>query len=251
LSMATALTDANGIATAPVLKANGQTGSFTVSASCAGAGSSAIFNLTNLAPAPVAGVGLLTGIGDSSSTAVNLTAQGTTDWVHWGDGFLTRKAGVNPQISDYTLIGTGPVFSYTNDPRSIGWTDGVPIPGATNNNGLYVNFQQNGFAFTVPAGNSTGILSVHVGGWFSAGTFTAHLSDQSAPDFIDTTNYTAGQYDRNYTLTYNAASAGQTLTISWVVAGNGSNVTLNGAALSLAAGTSSAKGVNNKSPAGF
>ncbi len=43
------------------------------------------------------------------------------------------------------------------------------------------------------------------------------------------------QYDRNYTLTYNAGSAGQTLKISWVMtSGSSGNVTLNGAALSLA-----------------
>jgi hypothetical protein len=36
----------------------------------------------------------------------------------------------------------------------------------------------------------------------------------------------SGQYDRNYTLTYNAAAAGQTLTVTWkMTVGNG-NVAL-------------------------
>ena len=40
-----------------------------------------------------------------------------------------------------------------------------------------------------------------------------------------------GAYDRNYTLAYNAASSGQTITVSWVMTGGTGNVTLNGAAL--------------------
>ena len=60
---------------------------------------------------------------------------------------------------------------------------------------------------------------------------TAYGSDGSAADFTDTTADTAGQWDRNYTLTYHAAAAQQTLTVSWTMASGTGNVTLSGAAL--------------------
>ena len=128
------------------------------------------------------------------------------------------------------------MFTYNNDPRALTWTDGTPTASATNNNGIYVNYLQNGYSFTAPADTGTRTLSVYVGGWLSGGTLTAHLSDFSAADFVDSTTPANGQYDRNYTLTYKAASAGQTLTVSWIATSGAGNVTLNGAAL--AGGTS-------------
>ena len=83
-------------------------------------------------------------------------------------------------MSDYAVVGGGQVFAYNNDPRALTWTDGTPTASATNNNGIYINNLQNGFSFTAPADTGTRTLTVHVGGWMSGGTFTAHLSDLSA-----------------------------------------------------------------------
>ena len=87
-----------------------------------------------------------------------------------------------------------------------------------------------GSSVTAPAGISARVLVVHAGGWNSAGKLTAHLADGSAADFVDTSTAASGQYDRNYTLTYRANS-NTTLTVTWVMASGGGNVTLNGAAL--------------------
>jgi len=236
----TAVTNASGIATAPTLTANGQAGSYTVTASVSGVTTPASFSLTNTAATTTggSGTGSLTGAGNSATSAFNLTSEGTTDWIHWGDQALNRKSGVTAQISNYTIVGSGQPISYTNDLRPLSWTDGTPTASSSNNNdGLYINSLQNGFSFTVPADGNTRNLTVHVGGWLSGATLTAHLSDGSAADFVDSTLPASGQYDRNYTLTYSAASAGQTLTISWVNTTGAGNVTLNGAALSVAGPT--------------
>ena len=74
-------------------------------------------------------------------------------------------------------------------------------------------------------------MTVHVGGWNSGGTLTAHLSDGSDADFTDVVATTSGQYDRNYSLTYNAASSGQILTVTWKMTSGTGNVTLGAAAL--------------------
>jgi hypothetical protein len=227
----TAVTNGSGIATAPTLTANSQTGTYTVTASVPGLGAQASYSLTNTAV--VNGGGVLSGSGTSAAGTFNLTAEGTADWVHWGDATLTRKNGVAAQISIYGVVGSGTPSTYNNDPRALSWTDGTPTSGGSNNNGLYINFAGNGFSFTAPADTSTRTLIVHAGGWLSAGAFTAHLSDGSAADYVDFTSQASGQYDRNYTLTYSAASAGQTLKVSWVTNAGSGNVTLNGAALAL------------------
>jgi hypothetical protein len=226
---ATATTNSNGVATAPTLTANSQTGGYSVTASATGLGTSASFSLTNTAAAVA---GSLQGSGTSATTVANLTAEGTADWEHWGDASLNRKAGVTAQLSNYSIVGSGTVFSYNNDPRPLSWTDGNPSASSSNNtNGVYINGTGQGFSFTAPADLTQRTLVVHVGGWFSGGTLTAHLSDQSAADYTDITTAGVGQYDRNYTLTYQAGGGGQTLTVTWKMTSGSGNVTLNAAAL--------------------
>jgi hypothetical protein len=191
----------------------------------------AAFSLTNNATLTA---GYLSGSGDSAITAVNLTAEGGADWVHWGDASLSRKAGGNSQIGNYSIVGGGSALLYSNDLRPVGWSDGTPTASSSNNrNGFYVVGPGKGFSFTAPAGTVSRTLKVHVGGWNSGGMLIAHLSDGSAPDFVDVAPTSGGQYDRNYTLTYQAASAGQTLTVTWKMNSGSSlgNVTLNAAAL--------------------
>jgi hypothetical protein len=96
---------------------------------------------------------------------------------------------------------------------------------------VYIDGAGQGFSITAPADTTLRTLVVNVGGYNSGGMLTAHLSDGSAADFTDTPTTVGGQYDRNYTLTYQAASAGQTLKVIWRMASGSGNVTLNGAAL--------------------
>ena len=176
--------------------------------------------------------GSLQGSGTSATTAVNLTTEGTADWVHWGDATLNRKAGVTAQLSTYTLVSPGTAVTYGNDLRSVSWTDGTPTASnAADINGLYIGGIGQGFSFTAPADTTSRTLVVHVGGYQSGGTLTAVLSDGSAPNFTNTTATAGGQYDRNYTLTYQAGGAGKTLTVTWTMASGTGNVTLGAAAL--------------------
>src|SRR5262249_15463105 len=85
-----------------------------------------------------------------------------------------------------------------------------------------------------PADTATRTLILHLGGQDGGGMLTAALSDLSAANYQDTSPTQSGKWDRNYTLSYNANSAGQTLTITWVSATASRNLSLAGAALSLA-----------------
>ncbi len=180
-------------------------------------------------PTPAAG-GSLTGSVSTSSASVNLTATGTTDWAHWYG--YDHKAGGGSKISNYTLVGSGTVSNYTDDPRQMAWSDGTPTASGSNNNGIYIAGQNKGFSISVPADTSTRTIKVYVGGWSSGATLTAHLSDGSAADYTNTTTKASDSYDKVYTLVFKAGSAGQTLNIKWVQSTSGTgNVTLQGAAL--------------------
>ncbi|GGP25043.1 PQQ-binding-like beta-propeller repeat protein [Silvimonas amylolytica] len=227
---ATVVTNVSGIATSPKLTANGTAGSYNVVATTAGVAATTSFSLTNIATSST-GSASLNGTGDSATTTTSLTTEGAVDWAHWGEASLNRKSGVTAQLGAYTIVGSGTATRYSNDLRALSWTDGTPTATGSNNDGLYLSGTNNGFSITAPAGILPRTLVVHVGGWNSSGKLTAHLSDGSTSDFVDTTPLATGQFDRNYVLTYQAGSTAQTLTVKWVMAAGTGNVTINGAAL--------------------
>jgi hypothetical protein len=172
-------------------------------------------------------------------TNVNLSTEGLVDWAHWGLSTPTtfnHKNGVTQQISNYTVLGTGSIQRYTNDPNFFSWTGGTPTASTSNTpTGVYVIGLNNGFQVTVPANTTTRTLKMYLGLWSAGGRFEASLSDGSAPVYVDTSlSNSSSTSNVVYTLNYRAASAGQTLTIKWTVNtifNAWSNVTLQGATL--------------------
>jgi hypothetical protein len=175
--------------------------------------------------------GSLSGAGAASTTAVNLTTTGTSDWAKWPN--YIHKASGGSKIPNFTQIGTASVLSYGNDLRPMSWSDGTPtVTGTTDRNGNYIAGVGNGFQISAPADTTTRTLLVYVGGWNSGGRLVAHLSDGSAADFVNTAFSATGQYDVVFTLTYRAAAAGQQLVVQWTQAsGTTGNVTVQAAAL--------------------
>ncbi len=188
-------------------------------------------------------LGFLSGTGVASAASVNLTTTGTVDWAKWPN-YIHKVLG-GSQISNYALIGTGSVASYTNDPRTVTWSDGTPTASGSDKAGISIAGIGNGFKITVPADTTARTLSVYVGGSASGGKLVVHLSDASVADYTDTAFSSTGQYDAVYTLTYQAASAGQQLVVSWTQASGSGNVALQGAALAPApTGPSTPTGVS-------
>jgi len=170
----------------------------------------------------------LTGAEVTSSAAVNLTTEGSSDWAHW-PGYDHKSSGES-KISNYTVVGSSTVLNYNNDPRTCSWNDGTPIVIGSNKNGIYVTGIGKGFQITAPADPTERTLKMYVGGWKSEGTLTASLSDRSVPDYVSSFSGT-GQYNGVYTLTYKAASARKLITVKWVQASVTGNVTLQAATL--------------------
>ncbi|HKS38236.1 MAG TPA: Ig-like domain-containing protein, partial [Verrucomicrobiae bacterium] len=183
---------------------------------------------------------------------VNLTAEGPLDWVHWGlvtETTVNRKASVTPVIGNFRVVdaptGSAYVFRYADNYNGYSWRDGTPLASVTNTpTGVWAYDTPalgSGFEFSVPADTSVRTLKVYVGTFAARGEFTARLSGSSAPGYTNSSLFN----DRNgpggvYSIDFAADSAGQQLTVRWVLTETARppdpapNVTLQAAALAAA-----------------
>ncbi len=175
----------------------------------------------------------------AAASTVNLTAEGTIDWAQWGRTAVedfNHRSNVVSQISNYTLIGEGPVLQFGDNFTGYSWTNGTPVARATRvTAGIYVVDEGNGFEISVPADTTVRTLKVYVGVYAAQMHFEAHLSDDSAPPYAD--DSFQNEFDgpnRAYVLNFASASAGQKLVVQIKVLtflNDAANVTLQAAAL--------------------
>ncbi len=197
--------------------------------------------------AQVAGGGQLSGSNDQSVVKpVDLTAAGDSDWAFWGNnsaGGVLPASALTPsetkatggrQISDLSIVNgdgtpTRGFGGFPDDtlPFNFDWTDGAPdATGTAALGGVAVPALGQGLSFTVPADTSMRRLTIWTSAHFADGTLTAHLSDGSAPDFVQTIHALASSPGPSqnlpaiFTLDYKAASDGQTLTVTWTQSAN-------------------------------
>ena len=78
----------------------------------------------------------LIGTGLGNLTTVNLTTVGSSDWAHWPE--FTEKLTGNAQISNYSVVSTGTVASYTNAPLTLSWSDGNPTTSGHATSGAFI-----------------------------------------------------------------------------------------------------------------
>jgi len=160
----------------------------------------------------------------SPPAAVDLTAEGTADWSEWGATAATdfnHKANVPEQIGAFTSVGPGTDSQSGGGGTIATWSDGTPTPSGTNNQrGIFVAGAGNGFRLTLPADPITRTVRLYTNVFAARAAITATLSDGSAPAYsddalVDTSDsFQNGAKAGVYTLSYSAASPGQTLTIT-------------------------------------
>lgn len=191
-------------------------------------------------------------------STLNLTAEGTADWAHWGlvtNTTYNHKAGVSQQIGNFTKLGNNEVQRYVDNLTGYSWSDGTPTASVPTNShtGVFINGEDNGFALSVPADTTTRTLKVYVGLYGAVGKFQAYLSDFSAQAYVDMSleNVYESSY-AVYTLTYAAASSSKTLRIRYrpklLYDGEFGNVTLQAATLLGSGGANIAPAVSITSP---
>lgn len=177
---------------------------------------------------------------DSSPTNVVLSSDGTHDWAHWGlvnSNSFDHRASVPQQIPNFTRIGPNDVHQLDDDFTQWSWSGGTPTATASDSTtAVYIFGYTNGFTLPLPAGTNWRSVRIYVGVYAARAKFQAALSDLSAPAYTDEsfTNKYHNSY-RVYSLTYAAASEGQTLdlrlTSSAVYDAIFGNVTLRSASL--------------------
>jgi PKD repeat protein len=194
-------------------------GIYTVSLTVTGPGGSATATragYVRVMPA-ASGGGLLAASLAPMPSSADLTSEGALDWVVWPSG--VRKAGVGAQISGVSLVGRGAVAAPGIVDATLRWTDGTPASAGSTREGVSVSGTGRGFALTVPADTVARTLTLYVGATQAHGRLVASLSDGSAPDYLNVPVRKLGsRWNGVYTLTYRAASAGQTLRVEWTQA---------------------------------
>jgi hypothetical protein len=187
-----------------------------------------------VAPPPTGALTLAT-MAVTAARDVDLTADGTRDWMHWG--FATaidsdRDADGDSQIGGFAVVGKNKPVQYGDNVLGFVWSNGAPprtSSGGSRHIGVYVTQPGNGFSLTLPADTTMRTAQLYLGGFHSHGHFDAALSDQSSPGVGDESYFNlTGKFDVVYRLDYRAASAGQSITIRWLVleGDTQSNVTL-------------------------
>jgi len=160
--------------------------------------------------------GVLTSSVDSA-VSVDLSI-GASDWVHWGDSVPERKGGINPQISDFKTLANGSAHAYdasSLDGARYSWSAGVPTDSqAGTATQMRMQGYKNGFSFTVPADTTLRTLKVYMASGFGEATVRASLSDGSAAPLVNAYSTPTAFNERVFTIQFQAASAGQKLTIT-------------------------------------
>lgn len=165
---------------------------------------------------------------------VNLTDEGSLDWIHWGyvqlPGIKNRKT-YSTLISDLKRVGKDAFQTYENNPTRYAWRDGTPVKEVKDTqSGIFIDGRGNGFEFSAPAATTNRTLKVFAGFWGNGSkpTFTAKLSAGSAPEF----SYVCQQdrdgkkghdniYNVVFTITFKAAHPEATLNVRYVNEGGG------------------------------
>jgi hypothetical protein len=166
-----------------------------------------------------------------TTAAVNLTTVGTTDWAKYN----VTQGGPTIVPSNIKLTGGGlitmtnpdGVGEYSNDNRTISWTDGNNNTTGSETTGVFDNTGANPFTITVPASTTPQTLFVYLAYFdMQASTFSCSLSDSSASPqstSIFIVNSVLG--DGVARIDYAANSSGQTLTCTWIgTSGNSYNI---------------------------
>lgn len=164
--------------------------------------------------------GTLTAAAELPPASVNLTTEGTADWTHWGlvtNSSFDRKLTSSPQLGNFVKIGGSPLQQYEDNFTGYSWTDGTPTTTASNSHtGVFIIGEGQGYALDFPADLTPRTVKVYVGLYGAQGNFQAYLSDFSAPAYRDESLQDVfGNTYAVHTLTYTAASGGQTLHVRY------------------------------------
>ncbi|MFC6565344.1 hypothetical protein [Actinoplanes utahensis] len=147
---------------------------------------------------------------------VDLDAEGTIDWVHWGENgrfSLERDADGGFAILEGTP--SLPRNRHTASPQRFNWTGGAPLARASGvTSGVSTCGKGNGFTVSAPAGTDSSTLTVYVGATAARGDLHIELSTgkefDSSWEVRDTSMATSA-----YVISYQASRTGK-ISVEWI-----------------------------------
>ncbi len=144
-------------------------------------------------------------------TTVDLTTQGTVDWIHYisggNDGTLASKNVTSPAIST-------PAITHQNTfsdgyPTSFSWTDGTSTPKSGTDQGTAMANNAGSFSFTVKPDGQLETLTVYLGDAYYQSTPVSNT-------FTDTYKLASVSTPVTFTQTFDIGGASSSQTRVWV-----------------------------------
>ncbi|WP_036170361.1 LamG-like jellyroll fold domain-containing protein [Massilia sp. 9096] len=179
----------------------------------------------------------------STGAPYDLTALGTIDWINYPNASAVRKATGGSQIN-VSHVGSFSDSITNGSNNAVSWSDGSPTASGSSTNVIFSsNGEGVGYAVTFPADTTPRVATI-LGGIYGADmSVTATLSDGSAAQVSNSSGVTwssGSGLQGAISITYKAASAGQTLTVKLLQknanrASNYSNANIQAAILAPAA----------------
>jgi hypothetical protein len=176
------------------------------------------------------------------ATAVDLEAEGTLGWIHWGtieddEDSRNEKATAKGAIPTFTLSGSTDYRTYEDNLTTFSWTNGSPTPavGATRH-GVYSKTGNPKFRLVRKAGVEPRRFVIYAGVNMCKGRFVVTLGDgpkmKSLSADLDNTGKAYGRFQ----IDYRTPDPTSDLVVTWELVTtydpNNANVTLAAATLS-------------------
>jgi hypothetical protein len=115
-------------------------------------------------------------------TVVDLSSEGSRDWVHWGEqGTFSLERDEDGGFDILEGTPSAPRFRHALSPQRFSWTGGDPVDHSDGTpTGIRTCGAGNGFTITAPATTATRVLRLYVGVVSGRGRLEARLTAGSA-----------------------------------------------------------------------
>jgi hypothetical protein len=148
---------------------------------------------------------------------VDLSAEGSRDWVHWGEeSTFSLERDKDGGFAILEGAPTAPRFRHGLSPQRFRWQGGSPVATSDGTpTGIRTCGRGNGFTISAPAGKASRTLKLYVGALAARGKLEAKLSTGGGTEVERLEQREGSLATAVFTVTYRAPKDG-TLKLNWV-----------------------------------
>ncbi|MGX6605301.1 hypothetical protein ACWKSP_24660 [Micromonosporaceae bacterium Da 78-11] len=171
---------------------------------------------SSTSPSPPPDPGAITVAQADVPATVDLSAEGTRDWVHWGEeGTFSLERDKQGGFAILEGAPTAPRFRHALSPQRFAWSGGDPVDRTDGTpSGIRTCGKGNGFTVSVPAATKTRVLRLYVGTFAARGRLEAKISTGKATATTVLEQRDATLRTAVLTITYRAPKNGR-LQLRW------------------------------------